>query len=423
MNTIFERGEVVWGKIKGYPWWPAIIIDFSNNLVYTIKFYSDNSYAKLSSKFLLKYEENKNKILEANKKNKKLLSAIKAADLDLKNLNNINYLPLDNIDNSYNIISSNNSKIKIDTEKIQIKKINNSIQKFEPKNFEKINNNDLNNNLFNKSDTMSVQNNRVNIFSIVKNNKSTNTINNQYSPISSSRMEEENHITSEKNNSNIDTNSNNNDIIINKNLLCLNNDDEINLLLLNNNNNKNKEVIKKENEKTKKIKNIPKKEKKEEEIKEKEIKDKEIKEKEEYYIKIEIENLDTKTYKKKEIKTKTKIDDKIKEEKKKREEEDHFIYQIDEYFYKILELYNNQKFDKLDYEKEHFKKVLIFLSKYKRDNFIEFLKMTNISKYIQYFVCYLKSYDIELNDLAKKVYRNFHKQFNKEYFSGNNIEI
>ena len=50
--------------------------------------------------------------------------------------------------------------------------------------------------------------------------------------------------------------------------------------------------------------------------------------------------------------------------------------------------------------------------------------MTNISKYIQYFVCYLKSYDIELNDLAKKVYRNFHKQFNKEYFSGNtNIEL
>ena len=252
MNTIFERGEVVWGKIKGYPWWPANIIDFSNNLVYTIKFYSDNSYAKLSSKFLLKYEENKNKILEANKKNKKLLSAIKAADLDLKNLNNTKYLPLDNIDNSYNIITNNNSKIKIDTEKIQIKKNNNSIQKFEPKNFEKINNNDLNNNLFNKSDTMSVQNNRVNIFSIVKNNKSTNTINNQYSPMSSPQMDEENHITSEKNNSNIDTNSNNNDIIINKNLLCLNNDDEINLVLLNNNNNKNKEVIKKENEKTKK---------------------------------------------------------------------------------------------------------------------------------------------------------------------------
>ena len=428
MNTFFERGEVVWGKIKGYPWWPANIIDFNNNLVYTIKFYSDNSYAKLSSKFLLKYEENKNKILEANKKNKKLLSAIKEADLDLKKLNNTNYLPLDNIDNSYNIISNNNSKIKINTEKIQIKKINNSIQKFEPKNFEKINNNDLYNNLFNKSDTMSTQNNKVNIFSIVKNSKSSNTINIQYSPSSSYPMEEENYITSKKNNSNIDTNSNNNDIIINKNKLCLNNDDEINFLLLNNNNNKNKEALKKENEKTKKIKNFQKKEKKEEEIKEKEkekeIKEKEIKqkekEKEEYYIKIEIENLDNKNYKRKDIKTKTKVDDKAKEEKKKREEEDNFLYEIDEYFYKILEIFNKKQFDKLDYEKVQLRRVLIYLANFKRKNFVEFLKMTNISKYIQYFVCYLKDYDQELSILAKNVYRNFHKQFNKEYF-GNKL--
>ena len=49
--------------------------------------------------------------------------------------------------------------------------------------------------------------------------------------------------------------------------------------------------------------------------------------------------------------------------------------------------------------------------------------MTNISKYIQYFVCYFKTYDLELNDFAKKVYRNFHKQFNKEYFSEKNTEI
>ena len=249
MTTFFERDEVVWGKIKGYPWWPAIITDCNNNFVYTIKFYNDNSYAKLSSKFLLKYEEHKNKILESNKKNKKLVSAIRAADSDLKKLNNINKIPFDNIDNSYNANTFNNSKIKIDTEKIQIKKLNNSIQNFEPTNLEKINNNDLNNNLFNKTETMSAQNNKVNIFSIVKNNKNNNSINNQYSPISSYRMEEENNITSEKNNSNIDSNSNNNDIIINKNLLCLNNDDEINLLLLNNN------TIKKEIKIGKKFKN------------------------------------------------------------------------------------------------------------------------------------------------------------------------
>ena len=49
--------------------------------------------------------------------------------------------------------------------------------------------------------------------------------------------------------------------------------------------------------------------------------------------------------------------------------------------------------------------------------------MTNINKYIQYFVCYLKEYDAELEDLSKKVYRNFHKQFNKEYFNNHDKEI
>ena len=52
MTTFFQVGEIVWGKIKGYPYWPSKIIDISSNLIYTIKFYNDNSYAKLSSKFL-----------------------------------------------------------------------------------------------------------------------------------------------------------------------------------------------------------------------------------------------------------------------------------------------------------------------------------------------------------------------------------
>ena len=147
------------------------------------------------------------------------------------------------------------------------------------------------------------------------------------------------------------------------------------------------------------------------------VKDKKETKEEKYFLRIEIENLETKTLKKKEIKKKIKVDDKAKEEKKKKEEEDNFLYEIDEYFYKILELFNSKKFDKLDYEKEQFKRVLIYLANFKRKNFIEFLKMTNISKYIQFFVCYLKEYDKELNTLAKNVYKNFHKQFNKEYFS------
>ena len=415
MNKSYEIGEVVWGKIKGYPWWPAVIKDFNNTLIYTIKFYNDNSFAKLSSRFLLKYEENKNKVLEMHKKNKKLLNAIKEAELDINNIKNGNGMIIEN--NSLNDVNANDtSKIKINSGQIQIKKLNNS-KNLEPNNLEKINNSDLKNNKINKIETMSNQNNKVNIFSIVKNNK-----NNVNSPISSYKGGEESHFNFEKNNSNIESSSNNNDIIINKNLLSLNSDDKKNLLLLNNGKKiENTEVDKEK--KYKKLNNLKKsktkeiKEKKEEEPKEKEIK------KEKYYIKIEIENLEFKGNKKKEIKAKSKIDEKAKEEKKRREEEDHFIYQIDEYFYKIFILLNNKKFEQLDYEKEQLKKIFIFLSKYRRDNFIEFLKMTNISKYIQYFMCYLKIYDAELDNLAKKVYRNFHKHFNREYFSYQISEI
>ena len=48
MNTFFQRGEVVWGKIKGYPWWPCVIIDSINSLKYKVKFFNDNTYAKNS---------------------------------------------------------------------------------------------------------------------------------------------------------------------------------------------------------------------------------------------------------------------------------------------------------------------------------------------------------------------------------------
>ena len=429
MNKIYEKGEVVWGKIKGYPWWPAIITNFNKNLIYTIQFFDDNTYARLSTKFLLKYEENKNKIIETNKKNKKLLKAVQVADLAIQKNQNKNFMNIENNDaNDINVI--NNPKIKFDIEQIQIKKFNKSNHNLEPKNLEKINNSDLKNNLIYKTESMSNQNNKVNIFSIVKNNKNNITQNNNImnSPISSSKDGEESYIPSEQNNSNIESSSNNNDIIINKNLLSLNNDDKMSLLLLNNN----KKIENTVNEKEKKYKKLKKfkkskiKEKSEKketlEKEEEEPKEKEIK-KEKYFIKIEVENLDVKTNKKKEIKTKAKIDDKAKEEKKKREEEDNFIYQIDEYFYKIFMLINNKKYEQLNYEKEQFRKILIFLSKYKRANFIEFLKMTNISKYIQYFICYLKLYDVELDDLAKKVYRNFHKQFNKEFFSNQNNEI
>ena len=406
MTTFFQVGEIVWGKIKGYPYWPSKIIDISSNLIYTIKFYNDNSYAKLSSKFLLKYKENKNKIFEANKRNKRLVNAIKAADSELKKLDNKSLI-LEEHDNDNNETYPSNFKIDFDNKNIQI----NSNENFEPQNLEKNNNYQINKNLINNSEIMSGQNNRANIFSITKNNKNNIiTINNSLSQTSDDPIPEESHISNE--NKSVKVDSNNNHIIIDKNILNIENDEELSSLLQNNQDNTNKI----ESEKSlKKIEDI------------KEVKDeKQIKEeisKENYFIRIEIESLEGKSLKKKEIKKKLKVDDKAKEEKKKREEEDNFLYEIDEYFYKILELFNNKKFEKLDYEKEQFKRVLIYLANFKRQNFIDFLKMTNISKYIQYFVCYLKEYDNELNALAKNVYRNFHKQFNKEYYGSMRYKV
>ena len=394
MTTLFQEGEVVLGKIKGYPFWPAKIIEISNTMTYTIKFFSDNSYAKLSSKYILKYKENKNKILEANKKNKKLVSSFKAADLDIKKSENINNIP-----DEQKIITNDetlpNLKANINSQNISSKTLN-SNNNFEPKNLEKIN---KNNNLINLSEIMSGQNNRVNIFSITKNSKNIITINNSNSQTIEDPVVEDTH-NSQENKSAIIESDNNNHIIIDKNILNIENDEELSSLLQNNKNNLENKM---ESEKSLKTVN-----EKKEEIKETKP--------EKYFLRIEIENLEVKNNKKKEIKKKIKVDDKIKEEKKKREEEDNFLYEIDEYFYKILELFNKKQFDKLDYEKVQFRRVLIYLANFKRKNFVEFLKMTNISKYIQYFVCYLKDYDQELSTLAKNVYRNFHKQFNNEYF-------
>ena len=414
MTTKFEKGEVVWGKIKGYPWWPAIIID-NNNLIYTIKFYNDNSLANLSSKFLLKYEENKHKISESNKKNKKLMEAIKFADSELNN-NNTNEMLMNSNHNISETNYSEKSKMSIDNEKIKTKNINNSSNNINYKKLEKKNNNINKNNLINKSETMSNQNNRVNIFSIIKNSKNNNPSNKMNSrkpmiPPTPSIVEKNENLPpaqiQDVDKTNIEP-TNNNKIIINKSLLRFDSDDEKKIFLSNINNETNE--TRNENILTKEGKES------DEENIDNEEEDKSKEKEESYFIKIEIESLDIKSSKKKEAKVKSGNDEKMKEEKK-REEEDFLLYQIDEYLCKIVDFFNNKQIEKLRYEKPALKKILYFLSKFKRPNFIEFLKRTNINKYMQFFINYFKSYDLEVYNLAKKVHRNFHIQFNKEYFS------
>ena len=79
-NCTFTVGEIVWGKIKGYSWWPAIITDTSDEnkeKKYICNFIGDNSHATLIKKYIAKFEkELKN---YSNTKKKDLLLAIKEA--------------------------------------------------------------------------------------------------------------------------------------------------------------------------------------------------------------------------------------------------------------------------------------------------------------------------------------------------------
>lgn len=58
MENSFEIGEIVLGKVSGYPYWPGIITrkrGKSPKTVYTIKFFGDYSSSDLKKKFIKKY--------------------------------------------------------------------------------------------------------------------------------------------------------------------------------------------------------------------------------------------------------------------------------------------------------------------------------------------------------------------------------
>ncbi len=90
MTTQFNKGDIVWAKVKGYPWWPGVIADIQNS-IYLINFCHDESHARLSSKSIKPYEENRKKV-NMNSKKTKLIEAIKEADITFqkikKELNN-----------------------------------------------------------------------------------------------------------------------------------------------------------------------------------------------------------------------------------------------------------------------------------------------------------------------------------------------
>ena len=112
--------------------------------------------------------------------------------------------------------------------------------------------------------------------------------------------------------------------------------------------------------------------------------------------------------------------------KKKDDDIDHLMIEIERFFYKLFEFIDKKKYENLENEKIQFKRILLFLASYKRKNFCEFIKKRNMSKYIQFFLWYFENHDrqeTELHMLCGKVYRNFYVQVNCEQFQNQNINL
>ena len=79
-NVVFKKGDIVWAKVRGFPWWPGVIrhISMKNNKndsyeekIFLIDFIGDDSHVKLPLNKIeifdeksCKYSLNKNKRLQ-----------------------------------------------------------------------------------------------------------------------------------------------------------------------------------------------------------------------------------------------------------------------------------------------------------------------------------------------------------------------
>ena len=102
----FTVGEIIWAKIRGYPWWPAIITgteDEQREKKYAVSFIGDNTHASLAKKSLDKFE--KGLTQHSNTKKKNLQESIQKAKEIYYNRNG-------NRENLINSMIKNNEKYK-----------------------------------------------------------------------------------------------------------------------------------------------------------------------------------------------------------------------------------------------------------------------------------------------------------------------
>ena len=89
-NISFNVGEIIWAKIRGYPWWPAMITGTDDDIrekKYAVSFIGDNTHSSLAKKSLEKFE--KGLQLYSNTKKRNLLESIEKAKAIYYNKNGI----------------------------------------------------------------------------------------------------------------------------------------------------------------------------------------------------------------------------------------------------------------------------------------------------------------------------------------------
>ena len=108
MTQLFRKGEIVWAKMIGFPWWPATIkriylkrktkedkgkkvTVYESQPTFYVEFYSDNSHAEIQFKNIEKFYKRFNEKAHTNKKG--LLKAIELAKKDLLKNNKNTSIP------------------------------------------------------------------------------------------------------------------------------------------------------------------------------------------------------------------------------------------------------------------------------------------------------------------------------------------
>jgi hypothetical protein len=80
-GTSFKRGDIVWAKIAGYPWWPGEVVGSrqdKKSFSLAVNFIGDKSHAYLPISKVMEYKANREKNMKTKRKD--LLEAIRMAD-------------------------------------------------------------------------------------------------------------------------------------------------------------------------------------------------------------------------------------------------------------------------------------------------------------------------------------------------------